>query len=48
MFFSLELEPSNNGYDNNGSHYNFDTFDNLGVENDQKIYTKVILKNKIK
>ena len=44
MFFSLELEPSNNDYDNNGSHYNFDTFDNLGVESDQNIYTRVVLK----
>ena len=35
-------EPSNNDYDNDGSDncdYNFVTFDDFGVKNDQKVYT---------
>ena len=33
-------KPSNNDYDNDGSDncdYDFDTFDNFGVKNDQKV-----------
>ena len=36
-------EPSNDDYYNNGSDncdYNFVTFDDFGVKNDQKVYTK--------
>ena len=35
-------EPSNDDYDNDGSNncdYNFVTFDEFGVKNDQKVYT---------
>ena len=35
-------EPSNNDYNNDGSDncdYNFVTFDDFGVKNDQKVYT---------
>ena len=35
-------EPSNDDYDNDGSDncdYNFVTFDDFGVKNDQKVYT---------
>ena len=35
-------EPSNDDYDNDGSNncdYNFVTFDDFGVKNDQKVYT---------
>ena len=39
-------EPSNNDYDNDGSDncdYNFGTFDNFGVKNDQKVSHNMIL-----
>ena len=35
-------EPSNNDYNSDGSDnrdYNFVTFDDFGVKNDQKVYT---------
>ena len=39
-------EPCNNDYDNDGSNncdYNFGTFDNFGVKNDQKVSYNMIL-----
>ena len=39
-------KPSNNDYDNDGSDncdYNFGTFDNFGVKNDQKVSHNMIL-----
>ena len=44
-------EPSNNDYDNDGSDncdYNFGTFDNFGVKNDQKVSHNMILMSKYK
>ena len=40
--FTPITEPSNDDYDNDGSNncdYNFVTFDEFGVKNDQKVYT---------
>ena len=42
-------KPSNNDYDNDGSDncdHNFDTFDNFGVKNDQKVSHNMILMSK--
>ena len=44
--FTPITEPSNDDYDNDGSYncdYNFDTFDNFGVKNDQKVSHNMIL-----
>ena len=40
-------EPNNNDYDNDGSDncdYNFVSFDDFGVKNDQKVSHNMILK----
>ena len=41
-------EPSNNDHDNDHSDHNFGTFDNFGVNNDQKVSHKMILMSKYK
>ena len=44
-------KPSNNDYDNDGSDncdYDFDTFDNFGVKNDQKVSHNMILMSRYK
>ena len=44
-------ESSNNDYDNDGSNncdYNFGTFDDFGVKNDQKVSHNMILMSKYK
>ena len=44
-------KPNNNDYDNDGSDncdYDFDTFDNFGVKNDQKVSHNMILMSRYK
>ena len=41
-------EPSNYDYDNDVSDYNFGTFDDFGVKNDQKVSYNMILMSKYK
>ena len=46
VFFRALPLPRNNEYDNDGSDncdYNFGTFDNFGVKNDQKVSHNMIL-----